>query len=143
MIQAATAEAVRTLLRECHLPVSDLSDSHLEHFFARRNGDALEGVVGLELYPPYALLRSLALAPIAPPADVVDEDGEDEPEAADRGAEEEQDRESRVAEEAEGSFHPHQERGAHDQRREHEPEGDAVRHLLHAFHEAGLVERLD
>jgi len=65
MIQAATAQAVRTLLRECHLPVSDLSDSHLEHFFARRNGDALEGVVGLELYPPYALLRSLAVGAAA------------------------------------------------------------------------------
>jgi len=63
MIHAATAEAVRTLLRECHLPTADLSESHLEHFFARRNGDALEGVVGLELYPPYALLRSLAVAP--------------------------------------------------------------------------------
>ena len=63
MIQAATAEAVRGLLKQCQLPTADLSESHLEHFFARRNGDALEGVVGLELYPPYALLRSLAVAP--------------------------------------------------------------------------------
>jgi amino-acid N-acetyltransferase len=53
--------AVKRLLEEAELPASDLTDAHLRHFFA--HGD--DGVIGLELYPPVALLRSLAVAPAA------------------------------------------------------------------------------
>jgi len=54
--------AVKALLTQAQLPTSDLSDAHLEHFIGCGSGDGLDGVVGLELYPPYALLRSLAVA---------------------------------------------------------------------------------
>lgn len=47
---------------QAQLPTSDLSDAHLEHFIGCGSGDRVDGVVGLELYPPYALLRSLAVA---------------------------------------------------------------------------------
>jgi amino-acid N-acetyltransferase len=50
------------LLGEASLPAEDLADSHMEHFIACGNAEALAGVVGLELYPPCALLRSLAVA---------------------------------------------------------------------------------
>ena len=53
--------AVQSLLREVQLPSSDLSAAHLGHFIGCGT-EALDGVVGLELYPPYALLRSLAVA---------------------------------------------------------------------------------
>ena len=53
---------VQTLLREAQLPTSDLTAAHLEHFIACGSAEALDGVIGLEVYPPYALLRSLAVA---------------------------------------------------------------------------------
>jgi amino-acid N-acetyltransferase len=56
---------VRQLLAQCELPTSDLTQAHLEHFFARGSEQALDGVIGLELYPPVALLRSLAVAQAA------------------------------------------------------------------------------
>jgi amino-acid N-acetyltransferase len=55
--------AVKRLLDEAKLPVADLSEAHLENFIGRSYGNELEGVVGLELYPPVALLRSLAVVP--------------------------------------------------------------------------------
>ena len=55
--------AVKRLLDEARLPVADLTEAHLENFLGRNQGDELEGVVGLELYPPIALLRSLAVVP--------------------------------------------------------------------------------
>ncbi len=55
------ATAVRALLARSQLPASDLTEAHLEHFIGCGNAEALDGVVGLELYPPYALLRSLAV----------------------------------------------------------------------------------
>jgi len=54
--------SVQTLLREAQLPASDLTAAHLEHFIACGSDKALDGVVGLEVYPPHALLRSLAVA---------------------------------------------------------------------------------
>ena len=54
--------AVQALLGESQLPASDLTEAHLEHFIGCGSAEALDGVVGLELYPPYALLRSLAVA---------------------------------------------------------------------------------
>ena len=54
--------AVRRRLAECHLPSSDLEPRHFEHFFGCGDKDTPEGIVGLELHGPVALLRSLAVA---------------------------------------------------------------------------------
>ena len=54
--------AVRQLLSESSLPISDITAQHLQHFFGCGSGPELEGVVGLELYGKVALLRSLAVA---------------------------------------------------------------------------------
>jgi amino-acid N-acetyltransferase len=61
-VQRPAGAAVRRLLEEARLPASDITEAHLEHFFGCGADGALEGVVGLELYPPVALLRSLAVA---------------------------------------------------------------------------------
>jgi amino-acid N-acetyltransferase len=49
-------------LSECGLPVEDLTEKHLEHFYACGPRTQPDGVVGLEIYGPVALLRSLAVA---------------------------------------------------------------------------------
>ena len=54
--------AVRRLLAQCQLPGSDLEPRHFEHFFGCGDENAPEGVVGLELHGPVALLRSLAVS---------------------------------------------------------------------------------
>lgn len=53
--------AVARLLAEAGLPSADLTAAHLEHFLACGSSDAPDGIVGLELYGPVALLRSLAV----------------------------------------------------------------------------------
>ena len=64
LLQRPPASAVRQLLEEVQLPTSDLTQAHLDNFLGCGDSGALEGVVGLELYPPVALLRSLAVASI-------------------------------------------------------------------------------
>jgi len=54
--------AVKQLLIESSLPISDITAQHLQHFFGCGSGPELEGVVGLELFGEVALLRSLAVA---------------------------------------------------------------------------------
>jgi N-acetylglutamate synthase-like GNAT family acetyltransferase len=54
--------AAKRLLAECHLTSSDLEPRHFEHFFGCGDEDSPQGVVGLELHGPAALLRSLAVA---------------------------------------------------------------------------------
>jgi len=54
--------AVTRLLGEAALPSAALNEAKLAHFLGRGAHEAPEGVVGLELYPPVALLRSLAVA---------------------------------------------------------------------------------
>jgi amino-acid N-acetyltransferase len=54
--------AVKQLLSESGLPMSDITARHLQHFFGCGSGLELEGLVGLELYGEAALLRSLAVA---------------------------------------------------------------------------------
>jgi GNAT superfamily N-acetyltransferase len=49
------------LLGESGLPAADLTPRHLEHFFVRRMGGRIVGVVGLEPAGGAALLRSLAV----------------------------------------------------------------------------------
>ena len=53
---------VEALLAENKLPVNDLPSS-LENFFVMIGDDNITGVVGLEIYGQYGLLRSLAVKP--------------------------------------------------------------------------------
>ncbi|HEY3076769.1 MAG TPA: arsenic resistance N-acetyltransferase ArsN2 [Burkholderiales bacterium] len=62
IVQYPAAAAVKRLLEEANLPTSDLTEAHLENFLGCGANGSLDGVVGLELYPPVALLRSLAVA---------------------------------------------------------------------------------
>lgn len=55
--------SVERLLADAGLPTTDLTTAHLETFFGIGSPDALDGVVGLELFGDAALLRSLAVAP--------------------------------------------------------------------------------
>lgn len=55
--------AIRALLRECDLPVEDLTPDHLAHFLVVHGGTCLRGCVGLEPVGDAALLRSLAVRP--------------------------------------------------------------------------------
>jgi amino-acid N-acetyltransferase len=52
---------VAALLESHGLPVSDITDKHLEHFFFVGSDGSPSGVVGLELYDTAALLRSLVV----------------------------------------------------------------------------------
>lgn len=58
-------EAVRQLLRDENLPVSDLVRTPALRLYACGDGTRLSGVVGLERYGESALLRSLAVAAAA------------------------------------------------------------------------------
>jgi amino-acid N-acetyltransferase len=49
------------LLQSQGLPISDITDEHLEHFFFVGSGGSPAGLVGLELYGTDALLRSLVV----------------------------------------------------------------------------------
>jgi amino-acid N-acetyltransferase len=50
------------LLQSQGLPVSDIVDEHLEHFFLVGANGSPSGLVGLELYGTDALLRSLVVS---------------------------------------------------------------------------------
>jgi amino-acid N-acetyltransferase len=49
------------LLQTQELPVSDITDEHLEHFFLVGSDCSPSGLVGLEIYGADALLRSLVV----------------------------------------------------------------------------------
>lgn len=51
------------LLQNAGLPASDVTDEHLAHFFHIGSATAPDAMVGIELYGPDALLRSLVVAP--------------------------------------------------------------------------------
>ncbi len=53
--------AALQLLSRCGLPVSDLKEDDLEHFFACGSETDPTGVVGVEVYGEVGLLRSLAV----------------------------------------------------------------------------------
>lgn len=55
--------SVERLLADAGLPTADLTTAHLDAFFGIGSPDALDGVVGLEIFGDAALLRSLAVAP--------------------------------------------------------------------------------
>lgn len=54
--------AVQRLLAESQLPTADLTPALMQHFVACGAPQDPAGVVGLEVYGPLALLRSLAVA---------------------------------------------------------------------------------
>jgi amino-acid N-acetyltransferase len=56
-----TRSAAVALLAAEGLPVQDLTDEHLEHFFYAGPDESPTGLVGLEMYGADALLRSLVV----------------------------------------------------------------------------------
>lgn len=54
--------AIVRLLEDAALPHADLAPEHLAHFLVLRDGDAIVGVVGMEVRGDAGLLRSLAVA---------------------------------------------------------------------------------
>ena len=58
-----TRRSAVALLESAGLPVSDLTDAHMEHFFFCGPLQSPTGLVGLELCGEDALLRSLVVAP--------------------------------------------------------------------------------
>ena len=58
-----TRLSAASLLQAAGLPTDDLTDAKLEHFFCAGEPSAPVGLVGVELYGPDALLRSLVVAP--------------------------------------------------------------------------------
>ncbi len=54
--------AIQALVSELHLPATDVGAAN-QHFIVARDGDALVGCVGLEMFSKAALLRSLAVEP--------------------------------------------------------------------------------
>jgi amino-acid N-acetyltransferase len=56
---------VVALLHSQGLPVSDITDEHLEHFFLIGSDASPTGLVGVEMYGTEALLRSLVVAETA------------------------------------------------------------------------------
>lgn len=55
------AAKVKKLLAACKLPSTDLEEEHFEHFFGCGEEADPKGVVGVELYGKFGLLRSLAV----------------------------------------------------------------------------------
>ncbi len=53
--------AVKKLLFDCQLHTADLNSKKLRDFIVARKGATVVGTIGLELFPPHALLRSLAV----------------------------------------------------------------------------------
>jgi amino-acid N-acetyltransferase len=51
------------LLESVALPASDLTDAHMESFFYVGSPDSPQAIVGVELFGPDALLRSLVVEP--------------------------------------------------------------------------------
>lgn len=61
--RSADLPAIRALLAQCRLPEADVTAAHLKHFLVVREGGAVVGVAGLEIYERDGLLRSVAVDP--------------------------------------------------------------------------------
>ena len=61
--RAPAMGAARTLLASAGLPVADLTQAHMEHFFYVGLPSAPVGLVGVEMCGEDALLRSLVVVP--------------------------------------------------------------------------------
>lgn len=65
MISKATLEdkeKIKKVLAACSLPFQDI-DPHLENFLIAKREQEITGIVGMEVYGEYALLRSFAVSP--------------------------------------------------------------------------------
>ena len=62
LARAADFAGIVRLLDDARLPHEDLTPEHLEHFLVLREGEAIAGVVGMEVRGDAGLLRSLAVA---------------------------------------------------------------------------------
>lgn len=60
--QPASADALG-LLDAANLPTADLTEAHFNYFWAATDGRNPLGLVGLEPFAPYGLLRSLVVSP--------------------------------------------------------------------------------
>ena len=56
-------ETVLRILRDANLPIADITEKHLVHFFGCGTELNPDGIVGIEPYGEVALLRSLAVLP--------------------------------------------------------------------------------
>jgi amino-acid N-acetyltransferase len=66
MIRGRPPRATAVALLEAQgLPISDITDEHLEHFFYIGSDGSPIGLVGVEIYGTNALLRSLVVADTA------------------------------------------------------------------------------
>ncbi|WP_116809989.1 arsenic resistance N-acetyltransferase ArsN2 [Steroidobacter cummioxidans] len=61
--QSPDFEATLQLLRSADLPISDLTETHMRHFFYLGPPKVPVGLVGVEFHDSDALLRSLVVAP--------------------------------------------------------------------------------
>ena len=61
-VRPTEEDKVKALIADCDMHTDDLTNEKLYHFVVARKGDALVGAVGLELFPPHGLLRSLVVA---------------------------------------------------------------------------------
>jgi len=61
LAQPDDIDQIKGLLAKCELPYEDITPSDLTHFYLLRDGGRLAGVIGLEIYGQFALLRSLAV----------------------------------------------------------------------------------
>lgn len=61
IVQKPDRAAATKLLADAQLPVADLTEEHLDQFFYCGPAQSPSGLVGLELYGPDALLRSLVV----------------------------------------------------------------------------------
>lgn len=60
--EAGNLPEIKALLQRASLPTNGL-ESHVEHLFVLESGGHVLGAAAFEAYPPYALLRSLVIAP--------------------------------------------------------------------------------
>lgn len=60
--QPAKSDAL-SLLDAANLPTADLTEAHLNYFWALTDQQQAVGIVGLEPFAPYGLLRSLVVSP--------------------------------------------------------------------------------
>ncbi|MCR6650349.1 MAG: arsenic resistance N-acetyltransferase ArsN2 [Cellvibrionaceae bacterium] len=60
--QPTSADALG-LLNAANLPTADLTEAHFNYFWAATDGRLPVGIVGLEPFAPYGLLRSLVVSP--------------------------------------------------------------------------------
>jgi amino-acid N-acetyltransferase len=61
--RSPTLSGAISLLVGAGLPAADLTDAHMSTFFYAGSADAPDAIVGVEIYGPDAMLRSLVVSP--------------------------------------------------------------------------------